>query len=261
MTKDIPHALSSVESIQTLLDTLDWQSLEPNLVHQHGKSFDILADSLLAESIDFFVYPLGEIPFDRDPAIQLAAVSTRIDARFYLKNKTDKKNLAFIAEGNTLWYSDSSIIQYIQSINQKLQLKSCPFVELLNQELAIGVGKFGPDTHALSPEEFTPTPAAGVYCLICRKEDFPTRKRLAHFHNDSSLEISNLERQIQQHFYKREDVQLVGAYVEMDKQANYHGTMAVLYKGVDRQEKLGYYHHSQSTSHLFVANIIQKTEK
>lgn len=258
MNKSYDKDIFSKENFQEFLNSIGWNECFGDLLHQNSFNFQELTQQLLTNKIDCFIYPLTSIPFERDENIQLAAVSSRRDEAFYLQNSSEIKNISFLGESQKILYNTEVIRHFVRDINEKVVLEHRGIDELSDAEIAIHVGNQWSEKNLtrLSVEEFTPPPASGVYAMICRKTDTTTRKKMATFHQKELMDITNLERKIQLHYHKRKDIHYIGARIEKDSNAYFHGTVAILEKTAEDHYTWRYFHHSQSTTDQFIANIL-----
>ena len=241
----------------TLLTNLAWKNPSNDVERQTVGNWDILVKDLIQNKIYSFLYPMHILPLNRDPHIQIAAVSKRINKGYHLQNRSDIRNLAFFGESHVISYNDPLVALYVRAINEKVQLNKVKYQDLQHQDIAIHLGKYWTDSEikALSLEEFIPRPAEGIYALICRKDNVDLRQKFAHLHDVESAEVNNIERGLQVEFTKRQDKKLIGVRVQKDDFANFHATVATSRK-LDNQTSVDYFQLSQSTTHLFLQKII-----
>ncbi len=234
-------------------DAFDWIKYQPSM------DYDRLAEQLLQQKIHCFIAPLSQVPLDRNPEIQLAASSLRREEAFYWKNETEIKNLAFLKPEHCIHYHLPIIPSFIQAFNKNVSYDQVALDQLSTSDLAIHYGKEWTEAplSKLSEEECTPPPAAGVYVMICRKSDQEMRQKLAVLHDADQLLLTNLERQIQKHYHKRQGIEYLGAHLRKDANAFIHGSIALLQRNEQNQPIWRYAHHSQSTSFQFLENILQ----
>jgi hypothetical protein len=74
----------------------------------------------------------------------------------------------------------------------------------------------------LNPKELIPMAGQGVIAYLSRKDDISTRKTLQTVHHPAVSACTNVERTVQNLFFKKQPNRCIGAYCERDAQANFH---------------------------------------
>lgn len=248
---------------RTLVKYLDKKGILSEFVKSWGVddtfrwlfNFETLCENLNSNNPVRGIIALNELPFDRPEYMQLAAVLPRKDAVYYLNSDTNKGNMAFWTAENQLSYSCSNIPHYMKSINTNVQLEQLPQDALSSASTLIQEGAFlSQKAHQvrLSTAEFVPKPSAGIFVLVCHKDDLAGRILAAKYHDALSFEISNIQRKVQRDWSQYHDSELLGVYVDTDTNRNYHAT-AVSSNG----DSLSYINHSQSSHLDFATAILQ----
>ena len=224
----------------SLLFREDYESLEAEMLDNPSKSY---------------FFPLSSIPFHRADHVQLSCLKERVDLCFYLQNRTDVKNLAFLDSNHTIYYNNDLVPEYMKEINPDVNLIKAKVGDLTSKELAIHFGTFWSENElqALSPEEFVPFPSSGIFVGVCHKNNLATRKRMTKYHSPETFDLSNIQRGIQLNWPHNNELIYLSSYARRDVQSNIHTTVAYL-----KNQRLEYIHLSQSTSFNMVEGILEK---
>lgn len=228
------------------LEKIGWSSLRTLTTVDPKISYEEAEGQIMKDPLASFILPLTDVPLERNEDIQLAGLSARLDCQFYLRNKTEIRNIAFLGESHTIHYNNPLVKVYLNGINPEVQTRQVPIAYLANYELAIDSGKLWSqeDLHLLHPQEWTPLPGDGLYVVVCHPDNVSLRKQVAKFHNKENQVFANIERRIQQVSMNQSEIILLGAHCFRDSQNNYQ-----VYVVVDNGHDLQYLVASQSTSH------------
>jgi hypothetical protein len=236
------------------LDQIGLENLGSETIIDFDLEYSDIQNAILSEPDKSHLFPLAEIPFERLENIQLAALSGRIDPKFYLKNTSEIKNLSFLGESHTIHYNNDNLVEYISAINPSVNLEKTKIENLDDNPLAIHQGTLwsqNSDLIQLNPLEFTPGVADGILCLICHKDNTPVRQSAAEWHHKNIMSISNLERSIQQKTIT-ESIELIACHVYQDDNKNHHGIACI-----KKDNALKYVDVSQSTIFEFGKNMMK----
>ncbi len=185
--------------------------------------------------LDLLVLPLSEVPIEKPEGVVITALLERAKAGESLLVKKEKWT-----DGKLLKLSDGASVA-VKTEMQKAQLlhfrpdlnisfrkisdaaaeadafiAPTAFAEYFDENLSrTGFGSH--QSIPLQPEEFIPTPGAGVLALICKKENLPQRRLLKQIHHSKTAAATNIERAIQ-----REKDYPVAVYCTRDQANHYH---------------------------------------
>lgn len=185
--------------------------------------------------LDLMVLPLSEVPIEKPEGVVITALLERAKAGESLLVKKEKWT-----DGKLLRLADGASVA-VKTEMQKAQLLhfrpnlNISFRKISDSAAAADAfiaptafAEYFDESHQsipLQPEEFIPTPGAGVLALICKKDNLPERRLLKQIHHSKTAAATNIERAIQ-----REKDYPVAVYCKRD-QANHYHVWAASFRG------------------------------
>jgi hydroxymethylbilane synthase len=169
-----------------------------------GVFVSALRDALLAKEIDFAVHSYKDLPTAADPALHIAAVPAREDARDVLVTR-DGRTLGELRPGEKVGTGSPRRVAQLHALgfgleivgvrgNVDTRLRKVTSGELDAVVLARAglarLGRAGEVTEILTPELMLPAPAQGALAVECRSDDPDLVKALAMLdHPDSRAAV------------------------------------------------------------------------
>ena len=224
---------------------MSWlEYLEGNVLEQckEVETFGEAVSLLQSNNARAAIVPMLKMPFEREPQYHISAVLPLQNRGFYLYTKGEVKNLSLLGVSHTVHYTHDFIPDYIRDFNKEVNLIKVEENEAAEYDFLIS-SRPGAGAVALSKQEFVPECGAGIYAMVCKKEDVDFRQKVKQYHDEAAADITNLQRRLMLAF---KEYDLRGIIVEKDHSAHLHGVVAYVKEG------LQYVSHSQSTSHEFV---------
>lgn len=229
-----------------------------------GKFFSTkeIEDALLRGEIDLTPLPFSELPTLQPEGLVLTAVSARANPADWLVLRKesvapgldfDAKNGASVGTFSALqqmqlghFRPDLSITELLENLPTALgNLKRGKYdgIVLSAADIApCGLQLIDYQIVELSPMEFVPAPAQGVFAWQTNADDRETRLILKNLHHPEVAAMTNIERNILK-ILERSGQTPVGAFCKKDAAGNFHVTAATMADGEWRQIRL-----SSSTS-------------
>ncbi len=238
-----------------------------------GKGFftSEIEQALLAESIDFAVHSMKDLPTQQSEGLMLASLSARANPRDTLLLKKDSiigesplqiKEAAIIGtsstrrKANLLHLFPTAVIKDIRgNVPTRLEkLRTGDFDGIILAQA--GLDRLQLDvsdlySFAFDPSEFVPAPAQGVLAYQCRNDDTHMINILRKIHHMDTSDCTNVERKVLRKMDGGCHLPL-GVYCRKDANGYYH-TVACFSQ--DLQSPLKKVKLSQSTNHRLAEKI------
>lgn len=218
--------------------------------------------ALLSGAIDLAVHPMMDVPTTQPVGLVLTAVSARENPADWLILKKES-----VALGLDFEVKKSAVVGTFSDL-QKIQLahfRPDLHITCMHENLPTAFGKLTRGEYdgillaatdaihsglqlidyqivELSPMEFVPAPAQGVFAWQTNADDRETRLILKNLHHPEVAAMTNIERNILK-ILERSGQTPVGAFCKKDAAGNFHVTAATMADGEWRQIRL-----SSSTS-------------
>jgi porphobilinogen deaminase len=238
-----------------------------------------LETALLRGEIDFFTWPLHELPPQRVEGTLIAALSTRSNPAAWLlvpKQAADYGELFALKKGALVWISAPVHGLQLKSFRPDVQLAATASgrsilesISLLRQGAADAwlvptadivhlQGELDAmDITRFNTRELLPPPGSGVLACLCCSNDLSTRSALRGIHHPEVAQLTNVERKILR-LLDNVCPDSIGAYCERDGSGYYHAWACLQAEGdpAPRQARC-----SQSTHYHLAERIAEELIK
>lgn len=233
------------------LQTEFWEQIERQSLVDNWAN---ITDALVQSDQGYCIIPLDKIPLKRSEEITIAALSPRLEFRYYLLDSVPLKNIGFYTSDHSISCKSTYGQKLIQFFNEKIGINQSKDTELALKLMTAQKANQLDQKYIqkLSHTEFVPPTSSGIYAAICYTKDLETRKWLYNKHCHLTKDIANIERSIVD-LCQQSQIDLLATYAEKDSKDHFH-----CFAVINQEKTLLFKQYSQSTTYNFAQNFINK---
>lgn len=213
-----------------------------------------ISNALIQSDQGYCIISLTKIPIERTEEFTIAALSPRLEYRYYLIDSSPLKNVGFYSSDYTISCKSDYGKKLIKFFNSDICIEESQVSSLSLKLMTERESNHLENGYIqkLSHYEFVPPTSSGIFAAICHSKDLETRKWLYNKHCTLTKDISNIERSIVD-ICKTSELDLLAVYAHKDAKGHFH-----CFAVINQEEKLLFKQYSQSTTFNFAQNFINK---